>query len=297
MKDRSAFYTITCQNCYSKYQQRQKPKERLCSPECREQWLRKIKQMRAERPVVTRQSTSNSIADDLGEFYEPGNPGNPVRVKAWYLFVAEAFKLKDGIVATALRKLLPLYKQDPTSQPFDKALEQWIRLFNLPEFLIVQNENISANDLLSRLAVEILGHWARHPRAAKRCEMPPRPATWTWAESREAELSKVKFATQIWRFRVEKRLDFERRTIEECKRSLAEQLDEKESRIAAMKKFERTPGIRLDQSSHLHWAARIQVLGDIARESERPGVLKGARDVFRLMGVNPLKRRGRPRRK
>ena len=78
MKDRSAFYTITCQNCHSRYQRRQKPKERLCSAKCREQWRWNIEQLRAERPV-TRRSTSKNIADDLGEFYEPGNPGNPVR--------------------------------------------------------------------------------------------------------------------------------------------------------------------------------------------------------------------------
>jgi hypothetical protein len=252
--------------------------------------------MRAERPV-SRRSTSKNIADDLGEFYEPANPGNPVQVKTWYLFIAESFKPKNGIVATTLRRLLPLYKQDPTSQPFDKALEQWIRLFNFPELLIVKNEDISANELLSRLAVDILGHWARHARAAKRCEMPPRPATWTWAGSHEEELSKITFPTQAWRFRAEKRREFERRAIEELKRSLAEQLDESESRIATMKKFERTPCIRLNESSHVHWAAGIQVFGDLPRESERPGVLKGARHVFRLMGINPLKRHGRPARK
>ena len=190
--------------------------------------------------------------------------------------------------------MLPLYKQDRTSQPFDKALKQWIRLFNFSEFLIVQNQDISANELLSRLACEILGHWARHARAAKRYEMPPRAATWTWAGSRHEELSKIRFPIPIWRFTVEKRWEFERRTIEECKLSLAEQLDEIESEIAAMKKFERTPGIRLNESSHVHWAARIQVFGDRPRESERPGVLKGTRHVFRLMGINPLKRRGRP---
>jgi hypothetical protein len=249
-----------------------------------------------ERPV-TRRPTSKNIADDLGEFYESAIPGNPVRVKTWYLFIAEAFKLKDGIVARTLSELLPLYKQDRTGQPFDKALEQWIRLFNFPEFLIVRNENISVNELLSRLAVEILGHWARHPGAARRCEMPARPAAWTWAESSEEELSKITFPTQTWRFKVEKRREFERRTTEELKLSLADRLDEIETRIAAMKKFERTPSVRLDESSHVHWAARIQVFGDMPRESERPGVMKGARHVFRLMGVNPLKRRGRPIRK
>jgi hypothetical protein len=144
--------------------------------------------------TAVKNRSSNSIADDLGEFFEPGNPGDPVRVKTWYLFIAEAFKLHDGIVAKPLRQLLPLYKLDPTSQPFENALEQWIRLFNFQELLIVKNENISANELLSRLAVEILGHWARHPRAAKRHEMPPRPATWTWAGSREEELSKITFS-------------------------------------------------------------------------------------------------------
>jgi len=297
MKNRWAFYTLTCQNCYRRYQRRKKPKEYLCSLKCRAQWRRNIEQMRAERPVATRRSASNSIADDLGEFYEPGNPGNAVQVKTWYLFVAEAFKLKGGMVATTLRELLPLYKQDPTSLPFDKALGQWIRLFNFPEFLIVQNENISANELLSRLAVQILGHWARHARAAERYAMPPRPATWTWAGARHEEELSITFPTQPWRFRVEKRSDFERRTMEACKRSLAAQLDGIESEIAAMKEFERTPGIRLDESSHVHWAARIQVLNDMPRESERPGVMKGARHVFRLMGINPLKRRGRPARK
>ena len=151
--------------------------------------------------------------------------------------------------------------------------------------------------MASDRSVSTKGHWARHPSAAKRCEMPARPAIWTWAGSREEELSKIRFPIPIWRFTVEKRREFERRTIKECKLSLAEQLDEIESRIAAMEKFERTPGIRLNESSHLHWAARIQVFGDMPRESERPGVLKGARHVFRLMGINPLKRHGRPARK
>jgi hypothetical protein len=84
--------------------------------------------------------------------------------------------------------------------------------------------------------------------------------------------------------------------MEEFKLWLADQLNEIESRIAAAKKFERTPGLRLNESSHVHWAARL-VLGDMPRESERPGVMKGARHVFRLMGINPLKRQGRPARK
>jgi hypothetical protein len=252
--------------------------------------------MRAARPV-TRRSTASSIADDLGEFYEPGDPGNPVRLKTWYLFIAEVFKLKDTIIAGSLRKLVPLYKQDPTSDVIDKAIDQWIQLFHFPIQLIMTGANICVSEFLVRLAIEILRYWARNARAAKRFEVPPRPATWTWGKPSEEQLSTIRFPAQAWRFRVEKRTEFERRAAAEQKRLLAERLDEIESQIVAMKSLKRTPGIRLGPSSHVHWAARIQVLGDMPRESERPGVMKGARHVFKLMGINPMKRRGRPGRK
>src|SRR6266478_591117 len=175
MDNHSTSYALTCQNCYRSYERHKKPTEHLCSLKCREQWRRKIEQMRAERPV-TRRSTANNIADDLGEFYEPGDPGNPVRLKTWYLFIAEVFKLKDSIIARSLRKLVPLYKQDPTSDVIDKAIDQWIQLFHFPIPLIMTGTNICVSEFLFRLAIEILRYWARNERAAKRFEVPPRPA-------------------------------------------------------------------------------------------------------------------------
>jgi hypothetical protein len=252
-----------------------------------------MEEMRAQRPI-TRRSTTNSVADGLGEFYEPGDPGNPVRLRTWYLFIAEVFKLKDSIFAESLRKLVPLYKQNPTSDAIDKAIDRWIQLFRFPKQLIITDTNICVGEFLFRLVIEILRYWARHEGAAKRFQVPPRPATWTWGKPSEEKLSTIRFPETKWRFRVETRTEFERRTLAEQELLLAEQLDEIESQIAT-KSFRRTPGIRLGPSSHFHWAARIQVLGDVPGESERPGVMKGVRHVFKLMGINHMKTRGRPK--
>ena len=240
--------------------------------------------------------TSQSSADTIGEFYEPANARNAVRLEMWRLFVAEGFKINTALGST-LRGLLPRYTQDLASPALDKAINQWIQLFNFPASLIIEGERIFVSEFLSRLAIEILRYWARNERAAKHFAVPPRPAMWTWVNAREEELSTITFPPVTWRFRVEKRNEFERRTAEEQKQFLAERLDEIESRLAAMERFERTPRIRINDSSHIHWAARIQILGDKPRESERAAVMKGVRHVFRLMGVNPMKKRGRPGKK
>ena len=234
-----------------------------------------------------------STADSIGAFYEPADSRNAVRLEMWRLFIAETFKINNDIART-LRKLLPIYKQDSTSPAVDEAINNWIRLFNFPPSLVMKGENIFIGEFLSRLAAEILRYWSRNERAAKRFEVPPRPATWTWGNTREEELSTITFPPVTWRFRVEKRNEFARRTAKEQKQFLAERLDEIEGRWAAMETFERTPRIRINDSSHIHWAARMQILGDKPRESERAAVMKGVRHVFRLMGVNPMKNIGRP---
>ena len=147
----------------------------------------------------------------------------------------------------------PLQLIDPAVVPtvydqvraLDKAINQWIQLFNFPASLIIEGERIFVSEFLSRLAIEILRYWARNERAAKRFAVPPRPATWAWVNAREEELSTITFPPVTWRFRVEKRNEFERRTAEEQKQFLAERLDEIESRLAAMERFERTPRIRI----------------------------------------------------